>query len=144
MKKFACEFCGEKFSYEISLTEHVEKHKILTAENDGGDLMMMMVDNAGDIETETVQTEIVDTFQHEQIVECETVFENDNFEISSAGDNFETHTITTTFYEKGDRGVESPIDMDQELEKIRKSPRKRFAKKSFEDVYAFKKQRQKL
>lgn len=144
MKKFGCELCGEKFSYEISLTEHVEKHEIITGENDGGDLMMMMVDNAGDIETETVQTEIVDTFQHEQIIECETVFETDNFETCNSNDNFETHTITTTFYDKESRGGGNLPDIDSELEEIRKSPRKRSAKKAFEDMYELKKQKRKL
>ena len=131
MKKFGCELCGEKFSYEISLTEHVEKHEIITGDNDGGDLMMMMVDNSGDIETETVQTEIVDTFQHEQIIECETVFETNDFE---GNENFETHTIT----------AENLPDIDSELEEIRKSPRKRSAKKAFEDMYESKKQKRKL
>ena len=131
MKKFGCELCGEKFSYDISLTEHVEKHEIITGDNDGGDLMMMMVDNSGDIETETVQTEIVDTFQHEQIIECETVFETNDFE---GNENFETHTIT----------AENLPDIDSELEEIRKSPRKRSAKKAFEDMYESKKQKRKL
>jgi len=148
MKKYGCELCGEKFSYEISLTEHVEKHEMIGGENDaGGDLMMMMVDNAEDIETETVQTEIVDTFQHEQIIECETVFETDNFETCNSNDNFETHTIATTFYDKESRSggkMKNLPDIDSELEEIRKSPRKRSAKKAFEEMYEFKKQRRKL
>jgi len=131
MKKFGCELCGEKFSYEISLTEHVEKHEMISGENDAGeDLMMMMVETAGDIETETIQTEIVDSFQHEQIIECETVFETDSFETCTTNDNFETHTIQT--------------DINSELEEIRKSPRKRSAKKAFEEMYEFKKQRRKV
>merc|ERR1719369_2319726 len=144
MKQFGCELCGEKFSYQISLTEHVEKHEIITRDTGGGDLMMMMVDNAGDIETETVQTEIVDTFQHEQIIECETVFETNDYETCSTNENFETHTITTGFYEKERSGSENLPDIDSELEEIRKSPRKRSAKKAFEDMYEFKKQKRKL
>lgn len=117
-KKLACEICGEKFAFEISLREHMEKHSTSqkTSETDQEPIMLMMMGNRDD------QSEIVGDFTQEQVVECETVF-NDGF-CQDSGDNaaFDAQSIEANYF--GEVQKEEALNVMVDTE-VRKSSRKR-------------------
>ena len=113
-----CELCGEKFAFEISLREHIEKHKDTPTNNEPIMLMMMEGEEGG----EHVQTEVVHTFEQEQVVECETVFP-DSFGQEGSGE------ANVDYFEVA--GKEEVLD---DMTRVRKSPRKRPRRKSHEGI----------
>ena len=120
-KTLTCELCGEKFAFEISLREHIEKHNT-PANNEPIMLMMMEGSNIGEEGSVHVQTEVVHTFGQEQVVECETVFP-DSFG-QEGGDE-----ANVDYFE-----VDAKEEVLGDVIHVRKSPRKRPRKKSHEGI----------
>ena len=117
-KNQTCELCGEKFAFEISLREHIEKHN--TPTNTEPIMLMMMEGEEG---SEHVQTEVVHSFeQQEQVVECETVFP-DSFGQEGGG-------VTHVDYFE----VDAKEEVLDDVTRVRKSPRKRPRRKSHEGI----------
>ena len=81
-------------------------------------LMMMEGEEVG----EQVQTEVVHTFEQEQVVECETVFP-DSFGQEGSGE------ANVDYFEVA--GKEEVLD---DMTRVRKSPRKRPRRKSHEGI----------
>ena len=127
-KNETCELCGEKFAFEISLREHMEKHKT-PANSEPIMLMMMEGSNIGEEGTEHVQTEVVHSFEQEQVVECETVFP-DSFGQEGGGE------ADVDYFE-----VDAKEEVLEDVTRVRKSPRKRPRRKSHEGIVT---KRQKL
>jgi len=120
-KNLTCELCGEKFAFEISLQEHIEKHNT-PANNEPIMLMMMEGSNIGEEGSEHVQTEVVHTFGQEQVVECETVFPESFGQEGGDEANVDYFEVTAKEEVLG------------EVTHVRKSPRKRPRRKSHEGI----------
>jgi uncharacterized Zn-finger protein len=124
-KNISCEICGDKFAFDISLREHMEKHNGEKKPVDSYQepIMLMMMDTkvregAGD----HIQTEIVGDFSQEQVVECETVFSDGLGQDPEANVDFESSYF----------GVDSKEETlgDLSYAEVRKSSRKRSSSKS--------------
>ena len=125
-KNHTCELCGEKFAFEISLREHMEKHNTPT-NNQPIMLMMMEGSNIGEEGREAV--EVVHTFGHqEQVVECETVFPHSFGQEGADNANVD-------YFE-----VNAKEEVLDDVSRVRKSPRKKHRRKSHEGI-ATKKQK---
>lgn len=129
LQHFSCDMCGEKFSYEVSLSEHLSKHKghkVGISGERATDLRMVMVDGADE---NVVHTELVDSLHSEQVVECETVFETGNFtqsgELSNNSDTFVTYTAFNT-----DDVTQDCLEVEEDLRTLKK--RHKFVPRKFE------------
>jgi len=122
-KNHTCDLCGEKFAFEISLREHMEKHNTSTT-NEPIMLLMMEGSNIGEGGSEHVQTEVVHTFGQEEVVECETVFP-DSFGNGGGSE------ANVKYFEVD---VKEEVSGDVTQISVRKSPRKRLHRKSHEGI----------
>ena len=119
-KTQACHLCGDKFAFEISLREHMEKHNTQT-KNEPIMLMMMEGGNLEEGSTDHTPTDVVHTLGHqEQVVECETVLPS-SFSQEGAGES------NVDYFE-----VNARDDVLRDVVHVRKSPRKRPRRKSLE------------
>ena len=105
-KKLTCDMCGDKFAFDISLREHMEKHNMDKKPLDSGQepIMLMMMEGCS-------EGQVVGEFTQEQVVECETVFGEGfgqdtettvEFEAQNLEENYFGHQVGVELKEEGD------------------------------------------
>lgn len=155
-KLHGCENCGTRFYNRVSLDEHIET----CADLDGfkREDMDLGVEGEEELIQQEVEEEIIDTFQ-EQVIECETVLDS-NFETHTIetwipavsppredtpileepkkrkrSRSRTTDTEADTESQDAEEDNEKVLpDIQSELDEIRRSPRRKMAKRKFEDM----------
>lgn len=133
-KKLSCDLCGDKFAFDVSLREHMEKHEAGAKSEEGGPIMLMMLEtkagSGGGLQTE---------FGQEQVVECETVFP-DTFQGGSEVVGLDSQALETSYFEEETKGVilghigEKEVLSNLVDAEVRKSGRKRASKKENDSI----------